>query len=293
MVNTPPSKRAIAAVAKSNPARGSRKKGQLIATPEQRASGGATRSTLFVNSVEKAMRVLTAFDGTRRQLTLSQIASLIEMDISAAQRFTYTLTNLGYLRKDELTKTYELSPKAFDFAYHYLASSDLVHRGTPYLHQLSIQTEEATNISVLDGTDIVFVMRIVSRHVLNPAFIVGARLPAYCTAPGLAMLAYLPSDESDRILKQTKLVSYTPHTVHQIRAIKSRLAAIRANGYAHTEQEYFLGDISTAAPILDTSGKVLGAINVAVAKPRWRGGQDERGISELVMAAASAISGRR
>src|SRR5207248_5663433 len=89
------------------------------------------RSTLFVNSVEKAMRVLTAFDGSRRQLTLSQIAALIEMDISATQRFTYTLANLGYLRKDEANKTYELSPKAFDFAYHYLASSDLVQRATP------------------------------------------------------------------------------------------------------------------------------------------------------------------
>ena len=239
------------------------------------------------------MRVLTAFDGTRRQLTLSQIAALIEMDISATQRFTYTLASLGYLRKDDATKTYELSPKAFDFAYHYLASSDLVHRATPYLHQLGKETEEATNLSVQDGTDIVFVLRIVSRHVLNPGIIVGARLPLYCTAPGLAMLAHLPDDEVTRILKQSDLVPHTPHTVYQPRAIKARLAAIRAAGYAHTEEEYFLGDISTAAAILDAGGRVLGAINVAVAKPRWKGARDERRISSLVMTAAYSISGRR
>ena len=74
-------------------------------------------------------------------------------------------------------------------------------------------------------------------------------------------------------------------------AIKTRLAAIRTKGYAHTQQEYLLGDISIAAPIVDAGGKVIGAINVAFAKLRWRGVQDEQGISDLVVAAASAISG--
>lgn len=128
----------------------------------------AAESSLFVNSVEKAMRVLVAFDGRQRQLSLSQIATLTGLDISATQRFTYTLTALGYLIKNEAQKTYELSPKLIDFTFHYLVSSDLVNRAAPYLQQLGMETEEASNLTVLDGTDIVFVVRIVSRHVLNP-----------------------------------------------------------------------------------------------------------------------------
>src|SRR5689334_12818198 len=94
-------------------------------------------SPLFVQSVEKAMKVLTAFDGSKRQLSLSEIASLTDLDNSAAQRFTYTLSVLGYLVKDPATRKYELSVRLLDFTYHYLASSDLVQRAAPVLQKLA------------------------------------------------------------------------------------------------------------------------------------------------------------
>ena len=146
---------------------------------------------------------------------------------------------------------------------------------------------------MLDSNDIVFVLCIVSPHVLSPNVIVGTRVPAYCTAPGLAILAELPDDEVNAVLDQSKLIAHTPHTIIQPRAIKARLAAIHAVGYAHTENEYFLGDISTAAAILDANDRPMGAINVAVTKPRWNSERDERRISDLVITAAAAISGHR
>jgi IclR family transcriptional regulator, pca regulon regulatory protein len=252
----------------------------------------AERSTLFVNSVEKAMTVLKAFDASRPRLTLSQIAGLADMDLSGAQRFTYTLVNLGYLHKDEETKTYSLSPQVFDLSYHYLSSNEMVNRAAPYVQQLSMHTGETANVTVLHGSDIVFVYRIASPQVLISSLNVGARMPAYCAAPGLAMLAKLPDAEVDGILAASDLVKHTPHTVAQPRAIKQRLAEIRAAGYAHTEEEYYLGDISTAAAVVDSRGRVMGAVNVAVAKPRWNGAADERRIADLVISTASAISSR-
>ena len=264
-----------------------------VAVPASGADGPEeVRSTLFVNSVAKAMRVLTVFDSSRRRLTLSQIATLIEMDISATQRFTYTLTKLGYLYKDDATKTYELSPRTVDIAYHYLSSSELVHRATPFMHQLGVQTEEATNLTVLDGTDVMIVSRIVSRHVLNPSVIAGARIPACCAAPGLAMLSRMPEEQVEALLKSSDLVAYTPFTVTGPAAIRERLVGIRARGYALTAEEWMLGDISIAAPIVDAAGAPIGAINIAVSKPRWQGLADERRFGDLVVAAAAAISGR-
>jgi len=256
------------------------------------AARKAPRSSLFVNSVEKAMVVLKAFDASRPRLTLSQIAAVSDMDLSGAQRFTYTLVNLGYLRKDEATRTYELSPQVFEFTYHYLNSSELVNRASPYVHQLSLQTDETANITVLHGSNVVFVFRIVSMHVLSTNTIVGSSIPAYCSAPGLAMMAHLPPEQVEHILASSDLVQHTPYTIAQPRSIRERLAAIRKAGYAHAEEEYFLGDISTAAAILGADGKVLGAINVAVAKPRWKGERDERRIADLVVSTAAAISRR-
>ena len=270
-----------------------RERSRRRADPVQPESTGyvpASDSPLFVNAVEKAMRVLMAFDGTQRHLSLSQIAALTQLDLSAAQRFTFTLSELGYLRKERRSRKYELSPRLLEFTSHYLASSDLVVRATPYLQQLALETEETANLTVLDGPEIVFVQRIVSRHVLDPAFVVGSRLPAYATAPGLAMLSTLPVAEVDALLAQRPPVAHTRHTVTDPAAIRARLADIRSKGYAHTREEYFLGDLSVAVPVIGTDGRASGAINVAVAKARWQGGADEKRLANLLIAAGQAIS---
>lgn len=249
-------------------------------------------SPLFVGSVEKAMRVLSVFDNHHMRLSLSQIASATGLDLSAAQRFTHTLMTLNYLSKDPFTKTYSLAPKLLDFAFYYTASNEVINRAVPYLRQLSQETEETTNVTVLDGTDIVFALRIVSRHVLNPHVITGTRLPAYCTAPGLAILARLPGQEARAILERSNLVQYTPQTVADPQRIMARLDAIRERGYSHTEGEYYIGDISTAAAIVNARGYPVAAINVAVSRARWHGAQDEQRIANLVIAAATAASGQ-
>ncbi len=259
--------------------------------PAAASDNAGADSPLYVNSVEKAMKVLMAFDGQQRQLSLSQIAALTGFDISTTQRFTYTLMTLGYLTKDEEVRKYELAPQVLNFAYHYLSSSDLVRRATPYLQQLSQQTEETTNLTILDGCDIVFVQRIVSRNVLNPTVVTGTRLPAFCTASGLAILAALDPHEVDDILDRTELRAYTPYTIADRGKIKQRLARFREQGYAHIREEYFLGDISTAAVVTDSHlGRPAGAVNLAITTARWGGDADERRHADLVMSAARAIS---
>jgi len=250
-------------------------------------------SSLYVQSVEKAMKVLVAFDGSRRDLSLSEICVLADLDLSAAQRFTFTLTALGYLKKDPQTRRYELSPRLLDFTYHYLASNEVVSRAGPFLQQLGQMTEEACNLTVLDGADIVFVQRIVSRNVLNPDVIVGSRLPAYCTAPGLAMLSTLPDEEVSAVLDASKLVQHTPKTITSRRAIKARLACARSDGFVRTEDEYYVGDISTAAPITNAQGLAVGAINIAVSRARWDSTHDAQRIADMVRSTAVAISAHR
>ncbi len=251
-----------------------------------------TASSLYVQSVDKAMKVLMAFDGSQRQLSLSDIAALTGMDLSAAQRFTHTLATLGYLNKDS-SKKYELSPRLLDFTYHYLTSSELVTRAAPYLQQLSADTEEATNLTVLDGTDIVYVQRIVSRHVFNASVIIGTRLPAWCTAPGQALLATYSDDEVSDIFDRSQFVQHTPATITDRGQIWASIEQIRQRRYAHTEDQFFYGDVSTAAAIVDGNGRGIGAVNLAVSRSRWVPERDTKRYADLVISAASSISVKR
>jgi DNA-binding IclR family transcriptional regulator len=261
--------------------------------PAKQASASRGSESLMVNSVEKAFRVLSAFDATRRRLNLSQIAVATGLDLSATQRFTYTLFRLGYLRKEEASRQYTLGPKTLEFGRRYLQSSELVGRVMPYLLHLHQSCGETANLTLLDGEDIVFVTRFLSRNVFNVDVIVGTRLPAFCTAPGLAMLARLDAAEAEAILRRSERRAYTPHTVTNIRQILVRLAEIRRNGFALAHQEIFRDDISVAAAIVDAAGRPEGAINLASSTMRWTPAEARKTYAPLVVAAAAAASSNR
>ncbi|HXP95757.1 MAG TPA: IclR family transcriptional regulator [Telmatospirillum sp.] len=262
-------------------------------TEHSTAESRAKRSPLFINSVEKAFAVLTAFDGTKRQLSLTELAASTGIGMSAAQRCVHTLTTLGCLTKDADSGRYELSPRLLSFAHHYLSSNDLVTRAEPSVRQLALETEEAVSLTIRDDTDIVFVLRYVSRKMLFPDIVVGSRVPVYCSAPGLAMLSCLPQDEAASILTRSNLVAYTPSTVTDQNAIVNRLRTFRTNGYAHTREEYFLLDMVIAAAITDARGRPQGAVSVAVGKNRFDVERDESRLADLVMTTAARISAPR
>lgn len=251
---------------------------------------GGRSSALMVNSVEKAFRVLSAFGRQHQTLNLSQVASETGMDLSAAQRFTHTLTQLGYLHKDAETKRFELTAKTLDLGYHFIRSSRLVDRAMPYLMHLSKETEETVNLTMREGTEIIFVSRFLSRHVLNTDVIIGTRMPAYCTAPGIAMLSRLPEDEAMAVIDASDLKAYTPSTTWQRDALREKIRQAAAQGFSTAFEEVYLGDASIAAPILDHRGRPEGAVNVAASCSRYSREEVVARFSSLIIAAAHAIS---
>jgi IclR family pca regulon transcriptional regulator len=233
------------------------------------AKRGRATDPLMVMSVEKAFRVLSVFDHHSTNLSLSQIAAASDMDVSAAQRFTHTLTKLGYLRKDPDTKRFELTAKTLQLGYYYLRSNRLVERAMPYLLHLSKETEETVNMTVLDDTEIIFISRFMSRHMLNTNVIIGSRMPAYCTAPGMAILSRLPEDEAVAILERSVRKAYTPSTTWKLDDLVKKLRVSREQGYATAFDEFYRGDASIAAAVVAANNRPEGAINIAVPLSRF------------------------
>ena len=245
---------------------------------------------LMVGSVEKAFRVLGVFGKGQASLSLSQIAGLADLDLSAAQRFTHTLLKLGYLRKDAATRRLELSPRTLDLAAHFLGGQSLINTAMPYLMHLSKETEETVNLTLLDGVEIVFVSRFMSRHMLNTDVVIGTRMPAYCTAPGIAILSRLPEAEAIAIIDASPLIAHTKHTTWKRDDLIEKLRVSRRQGFATQFQEFFLGDASVAAAIVDATGRPRGAVNVAVSCSRFKQDEMAERFAPLAVAAAHAIS---
>lgn len=245
---------------------------------------------LYVRSIEKAFRVLTAFGTGHATLSLSQIAAVAELDKSAAQRFTHTLERLGYLRKDPETKRFSLTPRALDPAYHYMRASPIVDRAIPYLLELSRATEESVSLSVLDGTEIVYVARILSQHMVSSNVIVGTRLPAYCTAPGVAMLARLSRRDARSVLRRSDLRAYTPGTTWKMEDLEAKLERTARLGYALAVEEIFPSDVSLGAAIIGPRNETLGAVSLSVSRLRVSPEDAEQRFAPLLTVTAHALS---
>lgn len=251
---------------------------------------------LFVNSVEKAFSVLHAFrKGQRdlglRDLSLSQISEISGLDKSAAQRFTNTLVELGYLEKDARTRRYRPALGLIDFYYTYLVSSRLAEIAMPRLIEASQVHGTTVNLCEPVGTDIVYTIRIPHQKSFYRATIPGRRMPTFCTAPGVAIMAHLPPEEAEAILAASDLKPVTEWTDTDLKKIRRRIAAARRNGYAISLQQSLRHEISTAAPVLDAEGRPFAAVQVPVYMPEWSIGMVREKIVPLITETARAISG--
>lgn len=245
---------------------------------------------LYVAGVAKAFRVLYAFYDQQMPLSLTEITERTKIGRSATQRFVYTLRVLGYLRQDQNTKRYTLSPRIVDFANAYFRNDPLLERAFPYLQEASKRSAETVNLTRLDEDEIIFISRFPSTHQISADLVIGSRLPAFCTAPGRSILAHLDETTTQKILTSNPRVSRTIHTITDLETISSRLRQIRQNGYEIALQECFIGDFSIAAPVFGHDGKVEAAVNIAVASPRWNEKMLVEKLAPIVVDTARAIS---
>lgn len=255
-----------------------------------RSKSHGKESGLFVASVEKAFRVLDAISDAKTELGLSEIAARTGIGKSAAQRFLHTLHTLGYLNQDVTSKGYRLSAKLLALSGAYVSGDVLKMKAQPILEDANRRCEETINLTILDGVDVTYILRFPSKHVVSVNLEVGTRLPAFCTAPGRVLLAPLRRAAVDLVFSKSNLVKHTESTETDPRRLHEILAQVRRQGYALSNQEAFVGDISVAAPIFDDQGSVTAAVNVAVPFPRWSVAKAKRQLIPVVKEVGKAVS---
>ncbi|MST31163.1 helix-turn-helix domain-containing protein [Acidimicrobiaceae bacterium USS-CC1] len=213
-----------------------------------------------VQSFARGLAVIRAF-GERPELTLSDVARATGLTRAAARRFLLTLVDLGYVRSDG--RTFALRPRVLELGYAYLSTLGLDDVAAPHMEQLVASIRESSSISVLDGDDIVYVVRVPTSRIMTVTIAVGTRFPAYPTSMGRVLLAALPPAALDAYLERVEPVALTRRTVTDRAALRAVLGEVAAKGYALVDQELEDGLRSVAVPIVDRSGAVVAALNAS------------------------------
>ncbi|NGO41286.1 IclR family transcriptional regulator domain-containing protein [Streptomyces ureilyticus] len=220
------------------------------------------RAPHFVQSFERGLAVIRAFDAEHPELTLSDVARSCELTRAAARRFLLTLVDLGYVHTDG--RMFRLTPRVLELGYSYLSSFTLPEIAEPHLDQLVAQIRESSSLCVLDGDDIVYVARVPTRRIMTATITVGTRFPAHVTSVGRVILAHLPDEEIDARLSRADLRPLTSRTLASAGALRAELRRVRRQGYAIVDQELEEGLRSVAVPVRDRDGEVVAAVNVPV-----------------------------
>ncbi|MBV8405817.1 MAG: IclR family transcriptional regulator [Gammaproteobacteria bacterium] len=258
--------------------------------PSRKDSPLRARDPLFNSSVQKALALLETFGGERRTLGLAELAAAAGMTISSAQRCIHTLVRIGYLRRDQRLRRWVLTPRALSLTEAYLSGHALLEHATAHLIELNQASGESVSLSEPDGTDMVFIARFPSLQPFHIHMPVGRRLPMYCTASGRAYLSALPAASARRILARSRLSAHTPQTLTELEQICKRIDAARESGYAWSDQEYYRGDVTIAAPVLGEDGEPLAALNISAPTSRWTVAQLRAKLAPLLLQSAQAAS---
>jgi IclR family transcriptional regulator, pca regulon regulatory protein len=220
-----------------------------------------TRDGDYVQSLERGLSVIRAFDADHPKLTLSEVAASTGLSRAAARRFLRTLVQLGYMRSDG--SRFALRPKVLELGYAYLSSLTLPEVAMPHLEQLVEQVHESSSVSELDGDEVIYIARVPTKRIMTVTISVGTRFPAYATSMGRVMLAAQPEERLVEYLTATRLRGLTGHTITNPTELRRELRKINAQDWALVDQELEEGLRSVAAPIRDADGQVIAAVNVS------------------------------
>ncbi|MCO8271461.1 helix-turn-helix domain-containing protein [Actinoplanes sp. TRM 88003] len=245
------------------------------------------RQPHHVQSLERGLAVIRAFDAEHAELTLSEVARICDLTRAAARRFLLTLADLGYVRTDG--RLFSLTPRVLELGYAFLSSLSLPEVVAPHLERLVAQVHESSSLSILDGDDIVYVARVPTSRIMAVSINLGTRFPAYATSMGRVLLAALPPADLDAYLARAELTRLTAKTLTTPAALHTELTRVAAQGYAIIDQELEKGLRAIAAPIHDRAGAVAGAVNISVHAARATVEAMRRRLLPPLLAATAAI----
>ena len=224
-------------------------------------SSGAERPPGFVQSLERGLAVIRAFDADHPELSLSDVARATGLTRAAAGRFLRTLVELGYMRSDG--RLFSLRPRILELGYAYLSGLGLPEVAQPHLERLVAAVRDSSSVSVLDGDEIVYVARVPTKRIMTVAINVGTRFPAYATSMGRVLLAAQSDEWIAGYLASARLKPLTPYTITDPGSLHDELMLVRKQGWALADQQLEEGLRSIAAPLRDATGRVVAAVNVS------------------------------
>ena len=212
-----------------------------------------------VQSIERAFALLRAV--ATGPAGISELARRVTLPTSTVARLLSTLEGIGAVERLGDGITYRVGSAVSGLAAAVDRGASLADRARPFLVELVARVGETAGVSVLDGTEVLYLDHVESENQVQVRSWTGTRLPLHVVSSGLVLLAYQPQTFIDDVVRGT-LARFTRSTISSPDAVRSRLLSIREEGHCWTAREFDDGITSVAVPIMGPTGVIVGALHV-------------------------------
>jgi DNA-binding IclR family transcriptional regulator len=227
--------------------------------------------------------------GNNGEASFKEIYPNLDIPKSSVYQILETLQSRGYVRKGGDSQKFFLGFKLVALGTQTVSKLDIRAEAMPFLRELNAKTKMTCHLSILDGIDGVYLIKVESSHLIRMNSYEGKRLPLHSTATGKTLLAWLDEKRMDEIIKKIKLTPLTGKTITNVADLKRNLEAVRKRGWAFDDRENEPHIKGIAAPILNIKGEVVAAISLAGLATQMNS-NNLIGLSELVKTTAQKIS---
>ncbi len=222
----------------------------------------------LIQSVARALSILELYDSSTKELSVTEIANLLDLSKSTAFSLINTLAQKGYLEQNPRDSRYSLGLKLLRLGGHVHKHNILVRRAKPFLEQLVQEFSETVHLTVERNGMVVYIDKIRGERAIFMQSEIGAANPMYCTAVGKCLLAFMPEAKRERLLKQVEpqLLRRGPNTITNIDELREELESIRQRGISIDDEEHAPGLMCIAAPVHTQDGEVVASVSISGAK---------------------------
>ncbi len=236
----------------------------------------------------KGLSVLEAiveYQGEAR--LLDEIAAQVGLTRSNAHRTLQTLMHAGYVERDLVHGGYRGTMKVFALGVRQLGRMDVRKAAPAQMAVLARETGETIHLSVLDGSDVIYIDKIDSDQPIRAYSIVGGRAPVHAVATGKALLSVQSAEWLDAL--PPRLPRHTAATIVERDALLTELARAAKQGFAINRGEWRDGVGGLASPVFDGFDRPIAALGISGPLERLTVTR-MRSLAPRVVAAAAQVS---
>jgi DNA-binding IclR family transcriptional regulator len=242
--------------------------------------------------VQRAVRLIRHIAEGNPVLNMSETAKALKINRTTLLRLLHTLEAEGFVERSAGGAGFQVGLALLELGARALFSQDLVQVALPVLTKLAETVQLSAHLGVLDGTDVLYLVRRTPNTPLASNIRVGTRLPAHATTMGRMLLAFMTALEIETLYSGKTLQRFSAHTATTVSVLKVRAEQDRRAGIAWSDGYFERGITSAAVPVFDFAGTPVGAINVSGPSEAFAAAERRREIGGALRSAGVEISRR-